>query len=197
MKTKTIPSLLIAAAAVLSGAQASAAALLSYSAPAGTAVTDYSADGLLSFDLDLGSVSSVTMNFGLGAGDRLAPLAFNAIIRNLTGQGLESLRFTLSQGGFSSVGSVTRNFGGSTSFTGQGEGSVLLEFSPAEYLDLEIGNALGSTVGAADWTLDEAVLAADRITITVSANVPEPGSYGLVALGLGLLALQRRRSRGR
>jgi hypothetical protein len=74
---------------------------------------------------------------------------------------------------------------------------VLLEFSPAEYLDLEIGNALGSTVGAADWTLDEAVLAADRITITVSANVPEPGSYGLVALGLGLLALQRRRSRGR
>lgn len=197
MKTKTIPSLLIAAAALLAGAQASAAALLSYSAPAGTTVTDYSADGLLSFDLDLGSVSSVTMSFAIGTGDRLGPLSFNAIIRNLTGQGLESLRLTLSHGDFASVGSVTRSFGGSTTVTGQGESSVLLEFSPAEFLDLELGNALGTTAGAADWTLDEAAQVFDRITINVSANVPEPGSYGLAALSLGLLAWQRRRQRGR
>ena len=107
-----------------------------------TLVADYSALGLVSFDIDLKNGSPVVISWRIDDEDLLAPISFNAVIRNLTGQGLQGLALTLDRGGFASVGSVTRQFGGTTDVSGSGATRTLM-FTPEDYLDVELGNALG------------------------------------------------------
>ncbi|MGG6548647.1 UNVERIFIED_CONTAM: hypothetical protein NY100_24875, partial [Prevotella sp. 15_C9] len=81
----------------------------------------YSAIGLLSFDLDLANGAPAVLSWRLDDEDLAAPIVFNALIRNLTGAGLQGLTLTLDRGGFASVGSVTRPFSGeASSVTGSG-----------------------------------------------------------------------------
>lgn len=160
-----------------------------------TAVNDYSAIGLLSFDLDLANGAPAVLSWRIDDEDLLAPIAFNAVIRNLTGAGLQGLTLTLDRGAFASVGSVTRQFSGETSsVTGSGA-TRTVTFASQEFLDVELGNPLGRT-GAQDWTLGQAGFqVGDRFSLTVSA-VPEPSQYALLLAGLaGIGWVARRRSR--
>lgn len=159
----------------------------------GTVVTDYSATGLLSFDIDFANFSPVQMEFRIEDGDVLQPILLNAVLRNFTGSGLTGYTLGLDRGGYGVVGTVTRQFGGSTEI-GVAGGTATFTFSSPEFLDIEIGNPLGTTAGAIDWTLT-GLQAGDRINLTVSA-VPEPGTYALLLAGLlavGFIARRQRR----
>lgn len=160
-----------------------------------TAVNDYSAIGLLSFDLDLANGAPAVLSWRIDDEDLLAPIAFNAVVRNLTGAGLQGLTLTLDRGAFASVGSVTRQFSGeASSVTGSGA-TRTVTFASQEFLDVELGNPLGRA-GAQDWTLGQAGFqVGDRFSLTVSA-VPEPSQYALLLAGLaGIGWVARRRSR--
>jgi hypothetical protein len=172
-------------------APAQAAMLTGSQLPAGTVVTDFSAPGLLSFDLDLASDGSVLLEFALEAGDLGAPLSFSSVIRNFTGQGLNRLLFEFGGVTLSSMGSVARSFGGTASVQ-SGPGFALVSLTPPEFLDIEIGNPLGR-LGQVDWTLDTTGLSAgDRIRVAFSLS--EPPALALAAsLLLALAALRVRR----
>jgi PEP-CTERM motif len=187
-------SFIAVAAALLLAATAPAQAISFEGAitQGGTTVADYASTGLVSFDIDFRSVDAASLEYRIDADDLSMPLAWNAILRNFTELGIEGYSVTLSRGGFTLVGSVTRQFGGSSTATADG-GSALISFSTPEFLDVEIGNALGTTPAATDWTLG-GLAAGDRLTLTVTP-VPEPGTWGLMAAGLGLVGwLARRRA---
>jgi len=183
-----------AAALTLGAAGAQAITFEGYTAGTGTLVEDFSGPGLLSFDIDFADFVPAVLDFRIDADDLGMPITFNALVRNFTGQGLEFLSFTLSQGSFSTVGTVTRLFGGTPPTLEDAGTAVSIRFDPPEFLDLEIGNVLGSTAGALDWRIgNTAFNPGDRFSITVA--IPEPGTYALMLAGLGLVGWLARRRR--
>ncbi len=161
-----------------------------------TVVQDYSGAGLMAFDIDLHNGAPVVLSFVVEEADLAGPISFNAVIRNLSGQGLEGLAFSFSSGGIAQIGTVTRFFGGQTELLGGG-GELQIRFTPAEYYDVELGDAFGSTAGAANWVLQaDQWVGGTRFDLVVS-SVPEPASAALLLAGLGLVGrlASRRRKR--
>jgi hypothetical protein len=185
-----------AVAALIAAGPAQALALVGSGGSAGS-LTDYSEEGLLSFDADFtGTAGRIVATYAIEAGDLLAPLDFNALLRNFTGEGLGGYVLSLSAGQFGGAGTVTRQFGGSTAVAGLGSGMLTLDFDTPEFVDVEVGDVLG-TPGAANWLVDFGGLGlqvGDRVRVAVSA-VPEPGTLVLAATVLGIALLGRRRRR--
>lgn len=154
-------------------------------------VVDYSTDGLISFDIDFPSRTSATLGYTIDSMD-VGGLSFNAVLRNLTGAGLDGYTFGLSSGLFGNLGTVTRQFGGASVVDFNG-GNASVSFSPLEFLDVEIGDPLLAGAGRLDWTI-VGLNAGDTLSITVSA-VPEPESLALLLSGLGLVGWVTRRRR--
>jgi hypothetical protein len=187
-----------ALAAALALPQLSQAAILTGTTGSNT-VTDYSGAGLASFDLDLATFTPTTFSFVLEAGDLAAPLAFNALVRNLAGTALDEFSFSLNGIAFFTAGSVTPAFGtvGSTTY---GAHMANVVFSAPEWAEFQFGNALGAP-GASDWLLDTRGLrAGDTFTITAAtaaaAEVPEPSSALLAMTALLGMAAAYKRKRG-
>lgn len=156
-------------------------------------VTDYSGSGLISFDLDLHDNAPVTLSYQLTTADLLSGLDFNAVLRNLTGAGLNQFSFGLGSASFQSLGTVTRSF--DTAYTlssSQGGQLAVIGFGSPEYLDVAIGNPLGNP-SAQNWVIDTSGLNAGDV-LTITASVPEPESCVMALLGLAAVgALARRR----
>lgn len=159
-----------------------------------TVVTSYSGTSLLSFDIDFANFSPVQMEFRIEESDLLQPIALNAVLRNFTGSGINGYTLGLDRGGFGVIGTVTRQFGGTTEIGVVGN-TATFSFNTPEFLDVEVGNPLTTTVGAIDWTL-VGLQAGDRINLTVSA-VPEPGTYAMLMAGLLAVGFISRRQASR
>lgn len=187
----THKTLAIAALAAACSLPAHALTLQGTSTTPGNTIVDYSAAGLLSFDADFSARGSVSAEYRIDDGDLLVD--FSALVRNLTGVGLDGIGIRLSAGSFSGIGTVTRFFGGAAQVLGAGSDAVAIRFDTPEYFDVEIGDVFGNP-GRSNWTLDFSGLSVgDRFTITMTA-VPEPGTLALLAAALSLgLAAHRRR----
>ena len=185
-----------ALAATLSFAGSADAALLltTNGSPANT-VTDYSAPGAVSFDLDLANLAATSLRFEIEAQDLLAPLSLNALVRNLSGTALNEFHFNLSGISFLSPGSVTPTFG-TLGTVGYGPSHAGIRFASPEWAEFNFGNPL-MVNGQADWLLDTRGLSAGD-TFVISAELPEPSSLALMlpVLCMASLVATRRRSRG-
>lgn len=184
----TLRTLMAAALMSLALGGSAQAALLT--GASGAAVTDYSADGLVSFDLDLAGTGPATLEFVIGGGDLAAPfLNLNAIVRNLGGIGWQQMRFTLAGIGFDAAGSVTPTFG-TLAGTDVSGATATVRFGSPEYAEFYFGNPL-AVGGASDWRLNLAGLqAGERFTIT--ASVPEPSTLAMLLATLALFSFSKR-----
>jgi PEP-CTERM motif len=185
-------TLIAATALVLAAAPAQALIYQGATVQGGTVVTNYAATGLVSFDIDFASLAPATLRYTVQADDLSMPLELSSMLRNLAGGvGFDGYTLQLSSGSFAQAGSVTRQFGGSTQLALNGS-TAQLTFAPPEYLDVEIGNALGSTPGTLNWRL-AGLQAGDSFSLTVSP-VPEPGTWALMLAGVAIMGrLARRR----
>lgn len=182
-------------AALAMSTAANAAILTSSTGSSANVVTDYSTPSLVSFDLDLEDFSSTTLNFMIEQDDLLGPLSLNAIIRNLSGVGLERFTFTLDGIPFFAAGSVTPTFGtiGQTTFDSD---SASIAFSTPEWAEFHFGNPTG-VAGDSNWVLSTAGLAAGD-SFSITATVPEPSSLSLMLAAMALIgavAVRRRDQR--
>jgi len=153
-------------------------------------VIDYSAEGLLSFDIDFSSRSPVTLNYTVDAADLAAgSLAFNAVLLNSLGYGVPGYSITLSTGQFGNTGTASGDWTGAGSIQFSGT-TASIRFMDLETLDAVIGDARGT--GATNWSIG-GLNAGDSFSITVTA-VPEPETYAMLLAGLGIVGgIARRR----
>ena len=190
MKLKQLAAAAALAAGALVSSQASAVILSGYTTAPGNTVDDFSAAGLVSFDLNLAKLSSTTIDFIVESADLGGPLAFNAIVNNFFGAGISNVRLVLDNASFASIGSVGGGgFGSDPSASGSG-GAALIAFGSPEFNFFSIGDPFG--LGATDWSIDVSNLGVGDI-FSVSFAIPEPGSVPLVLAGIALTGLLRRR----
>ncbi len=176
-----------------SGAQAATINTLGSSLN-GNNVTDFSGDGLLSFDLDVSNLNPVSLSIDLSAADLTAgTIEWNAIFANLSAGAFGSYSISISGATISFVGDLTDTF--QTPITGFSTtpSSALISFPGAgEAAGFELGNPLGFT--SYDWQLSG--FTGSSITVQLQAYaVPEPSLAALLAFGAALVAIRFRRSR--
>lgn len=182
----------LAAALTISGS-AQAALLLNSNASSANTVTDYSAPGAVSFDLDLAHLGPTTLRFQLEEADLLGPLSLNAIVRNLSGAALNGFHFNLQGISYLAAGSVTPTFG-TLGGVSNGLDYASIAFASPEWAEFHFGNPL-AVAGGADWLLDTRGLSAGD-TFVISAEVPEPSTFALMLPAVcmaGMMAARRRK----
>lgn len=187
MNTFAVAAAIAMSALAFSG---SASAVVLTSSSGANVVTDYSAAGLVSFDLDLHDFSTTTLNFVLEQDDLAGPLSFNAIVRNLVGQSLHQLSFSLQGIGYAAAGSVSSFSGAQASHSSN---NAVIKFANGETADILFGNPT-LLDGRDDWLLDTTGLAAGD-SFSIVAQVPEPSTVAMMLPLLAGLLLARRRQR--
>lgn len=153
--------------------------------------TSFATPDMLSIDFGLINALPVTFTLTRDESD-LAMLPFNAIVRNYIGLGFESVQLTISGGLFSVLGSAGGTFGSVATVTGSYD-IAHVSFSGPEYVEATLGDWFldGSQT---DFVLDIAN-ATGPVTLTLTAVVPEPGSWAMMLAGLGLLGAAVRKRR--
>ncbi|MGJ9419526.1 PEP-CTERM sorting domain-containing protein [Massilia sp. CMS3.1] len=177
-----------------SAGPANAALLLNTSGSSANTVTDYSAPGAVSFDLDLQNFNATKLRFEIQAEDLLGPLSLNAIVRNLSGVPLNHFHVNLTGISFLSAGSATPIFG-TLGGVNSGLDYAAITFALPEPAEFHFGNPL-ALADKTDWFLDTRGLAVGD-TFVISADVPEPSSLALLLPALCMAGLMaRRRKKG-
>lgn len=192
MNFKALAAAAALAFGALASAPASAVVVSGYSGAPGTTVDDFSATGLVSFDLNMASAQPATrITFTVESGDVGGLLDFNAIVNNLFGAGISHFSLRLDNALFAAIGSVDDGGFGSSSTAGGSGGNALIDFALPEFNFFSIGDPFAD--GATDWSISIAGLrAGDTFSLTAAA-VPEPGSLPLLLVGLvGAAALGRK-----
>ena len=167
-----------------------AAVLLTTSGSAANIVTDYSAPGAVSFDLDLVNFEATTLRFTLEAGDLSGPLSLNAIVRNLSGTALNQFHFRLNGISFATPGSVTPTFG-TLGELKSGPDYASIAFATPEFAEFHFGNPFGLN-SASNWLFDTRGLNVGD-SFVISAEVPEPSTLALMLPILCLAGMMRSR----
>jgi hypothetical protein len=149
--------------------------------------------GVLAFDPAFPAIAPMRLVIEVEAGDAGAPLAWNALVDNLTGALWGEFSIELEGVGFELVGTVAAN-AGVVAGVNASAGSVLVRFAPpGEAAGLDIGAAAGT---GTDWTID---LGADPppsfAMVLTPVAAPEPGSGAAALAAAGALALLRSRGR--
>lgn len=185
--------LLALLAAVVIANPAKAAIFSGASGMPGAAVTNYSEAGLVSFDLDLTDFSATRLNFIVEEGDlAMSFLNLSAIVRNLSGLGIERFTFATQGISFAAPGSVTPTFGTLDSVT-YTSNAAAISFATPEFAEFQFGNPTG-LANQTNWLLDTRGLRAGD-SFSINATVPEPSSVALLLAALVMvigIAAQRR-----
>jgi len=179
-------------AALMFAGGAQGAVLLGTNGSPANAVIDYSAAGLVSFNLELRDFSATRLNFVLQEEDLLGPLNLSAMVLNLSGLPFSQFDFYFQGIGIAGAGSVSPAFGVLGSVVHDAD-SVGIRFAQAEPAELHFGNPLGLQ-GKTDWVLDTTGLRAGD-TFSIVAQVPEPSTVALLLPMLCVASLMAARRR--
>jgi hypothetical protein len=155
--------------------------------------TSFSTSSLLAIDLSFINALPVGLSFTIDAEDiNAGGIDFNAIVREVSGSGIGSLRVTTSGAPISlNVGTVRAS---------TVEGDLLSEnfFVGAPVAEFYLGNPLFE-VGPTDWRIGFAGLSAgDSFTLdlAITPSVPEPSEWMMMLGGLGMIVLSASRRLG-
>ena len=151
--------------------------------------------GVLAFDPAFVGFAPMRLAVVVDAGDAGAPLAWNALVDNLTGELWIAFSMRLEGASWDFLGSATPNAGALLSVTGSADAAEVRFAPPGEPAGLDLGAALGT---GADWRIGLGSLAAgDSFVLELApVAVPEPATGALLALGL-LAFAARGSERGR
>jgi hypothetical protein len=159
----------------------------------GSVATSDLGPGTLAFDPGFVSNAPMTLAIVLDAAETGAPLAWTALVDNLTGELWGAFRIEVLGAAIAQAGTVRGN-ASSASVSAGPAGAVVVFGDPGEAAGLDIG---AFDVGEIDWLLDAGAAGSFTIVLQPLA-VPEPTSAALLSLGvLGLAssALVRPRRR--
>jgi len=197
MKLRKLFCIASVALAALASSQASAVVVTGFSSAAGNTHDDYSAAGLVSFDLNLESLSAATtFDFTIESKDLGGPLLFNALVKNLSGSGISRFALTLTKATFDFIGSVNAPFLPGASASGSGSRATI-SFPTPDNFGFEIGDVLLDVVpGGQDWRINIGSLGVGD-SFSLRMEVPEPGSLALLIGALAAAGFVNRRASNR
>jgi hypothetical protein len=146
--------------------------------------------GFLAFDPAFPTFAPMTLAIVFDAGEAGAPIAWNALVDNLTGELWRAFSIRLVGATFAEIGSASGNSAAVTAVV-TSAGEALIRFGePGEAAGIDLGAALGA---GADWRIAGA--GSGFTMVLQPLAVPEPGTAALLAIGLASLAARRVRGR--
>ncbi|HSJ96634.1 MAG TPA: hypothetical protein VLC53_06170 [Myxococcota bacterium] len=151
--------------------------------------------GTLAFDPAFPGFAPMRLVIQLEDGDFGAPIAWNALVDNLSGELWGGFSIRLEGAAWDFVGSASANAGAVAGIDADAQ-AVLVRFAPpGEPAGLDLGAAAGT---GTDWRIDlGASTAASFVMVLAPVAVPEPGLALLVGVGVaGVGARLSRRRRG-
>ncbi|MFG6416954.1 PEP-CTERM sorting domain-containing protein [Roseateles sp. DC23W] len=178
------------AAALVAAFAAAPAQAVTLTSSSGAAVTSYSSGSLLAYDLDFTTLGTASLTFTLDAADIGSTLSFNALVRNLSGLGIDGVTMTLTGASFGEPGSIATDGFQAITASGSSAQQAWARFSPGLTTDLYLGAPLGE---GTNWTINLAGAQAGG-SFTIAVAVPEPETYALMLAGMALVGVAARRA---
>lgn len=183
----------LAMAAALAGAAAARAATVDLEASElgdGAVVLQESGAGSLAFDPAFASFTPMRLVIELEPGEGVEPIAWNALVDNLTGELWGAFSIELEDAEFMLIGTATGNAGTVAGVDDHGSAALVRFGPPGEAAGLDLGSAAGLGV---DWMIGfGSVPPASFAMVLTPVPAPDAGAGGLAAVA-ALAALSRRR----
>lgn len=150
--------------------------------------------GTLAFDPAFPGFAPMRLVIELEEGDFGAPLAWNALVDNLSGELWVAFSIRLEGAQWDAIGSAVANAGSVAAVDAGAQEAIVRFAAPGEPAGLDLGAPFGA---GTDWRIDLGDLAvASFVMVLTPVAVPEPGTALLLGAGLAGLVSRRRGRRG-